>query len=32
MRSRQPDELVVGLYWFTYQKVQSSTGSTFIEV
>jgi hypothetical protein len=28
MRSRQPTELVVGTYWLTIQKVQSSIGST----
>ncbi len=32
MRSRQPTLLVTGMYWLTYQKVQSSIGSTFIEV
>jgi hypothetical protein len=32
MRSRQPTLLVVGTYSLTYQKVQSSTGSTLIEV
>jgi len=32
MRNCQPTELVVGTYSLTYQKVQSSTGSIFIEV
>ena len=28
MRNRQPAGLVIGTYWFTYQKVRSSVGST----
>ena len=32
MRNCQPTELVVGTHSFTYQKVQSSVGSMFIEV
>ena len=32
MRSRHPTGLETGTYWLTYQNVQSSTGSTFIEV
>jgi hypothetical protein len=32
MRSRQPIALVAGRYSLTYQNVQSSAGSTFIDV